>query len=260
MLSCAHANVTIDILKSAFLKERKGAEKVPRRRRRLPKEAIKLIKAEKSSYTKIQEKVRKRWGIKIAKSTVSYYKRQRPRIKPINLEAIPEEDWHWLQGLFSADGSKTISQDKYGKHYIVKISLSKKHDLPIAKKCVQILKAIGPSPTTITEGNCLRVKASSKSLFNALSKKPPKERLSPAYVGGAIDGDGWIDHHAIQFGQSKIPELFDAIAEFFDSIGMPVATWCSEKSYRRMYIPYSTLKSSGVLRYSLKAQSIHPTS
>ena len=226
-------------------------------RRRLPKEVIRFIKAEKSSYRKIQEKVRKLWGIKIAKSTVSYYKRQRPRIKPIDLEATPEEDWLWLQGLFSADGNKTISKDKYGKHYIVKISLNKKYDLPIAKKCMQILKAIGPSPTMITEGNCLRVKASSKLLFSALSKKPPKERLSPAYIAGAIDGDGWIDHHAMQFGQSKIPELFDGIADFFSRIGMPVATWCSDKIYRRMYIPYSTLRSSGVLHHSLKAQSIY---
>jgi len=233
---------------------------VPYRRKRLPKKAIEFIKAEKSSYRKIQEKVSKRWGIKIAKSTVSYYKHQRPRIKPINLETILEEDWHWLQGLFSADGSKTISQDKYGKHYIVKISLSKKYDLPMARKCMQVLKAMGLSPTMITEGNCLRVKASSKSLFSALSKKPPKERLSAAYVAGAIDGDGWIDHHALQFGQSMIPKLFDGITDFFNRRGIPVATWSSEKSYRRMYIPYSTIKSSGVLRYSIKAQSLYPTS
>lgn len=230
---------------------------MPHIRRRLPKEVIRFIKAEKSSYTKIQEKIRKRWGTKIAKSTVSYYKRQRPRIKPIDSEAIPQEDWRWVQGLFSADGNKTISKDKCGKHYIVKISLNKKYDLPIAKNCMQILKAIGPSPTIITEGNCLRVKASSKLLFNVLGKKPPKERFSSAYIAGAIDGDGWIDHHAMQFGQSKIPELFDGIADFFNKIGTPVATWCSEKNYRRMYIPYSTLSSSGVLRYSLKAQSIY---
>lgn len=229
---------------------------MPYKRKRLPEEVIKFIKAEKSSYTKIQEKVRKHWGIKIAKSTVSYYKRQRPRVKPIDLGAIPQEDWHWLQGLFSADGNKTISKGRYGKHYIVRISLSKKHDLPVAKKCVQILKAIGLSPTMIIEGKCLRLKASSKLLFSALSKKPPKEKLSAAYVAGAIDGDGWIDHHAIQFGQSKIPELFDGIVDFFNSIGMPVTTWRSEKNYRRMYIPYSTLESSGVLRYSLKAQNI----
>jgi len=233
---------------------------LPHTCKRLPKEVITFIKAEKSSYREIQEKVRKRWGIKIAKSTVSYYKRQRPRIKPIDLEAVPQEDWHWLQGLFSADGSKTISQDKYGKHYIVKISLSKEHDLPIARKCMKVLEAIGLSPKMITEGNCLRVKASSKSLFSALSKKPPREGLSAAYVAGAIDGDGWIDHHAIQFGQSKMPELFDGIADFFNLKGMPVATWGSEKSYRRMYIPYPTLRSSGVLRYSLKSQSIHLTS
>lgn len=238
----------------------KEPKKVTHTRKRLPKEVIAFVKAEKSSYTKIQEKIRKRWGMKIAKSTVSYYRRQRPRIKPIDLEAIPEEDWHWLQGLFSADGNKTISKDKYGKHYIVKISLNKKYDLPIAKKCMRILKAIGPSPTMITEGNCLRVKVSSKLLFSALSKKPPKEGLSAAYVAGAIDGDGWIDHHAIQFGQSKIPELFDGIADFFDRKGLPVATWSSKKSYRRMYIPYSTLRSSGVLNYSIKAQNIYQAS
>jgi len=165
---------------------------LPHAHKRLPKEVIAFIKAEKSSYTKIQEKVGKLWGIKVAKSTVGYYKRQRPRIKPINLEAIPQEDWHWLQGLFSADGNKTISKDRYGKHYIIKMSLNKKYDLPIAEKCMQILKAIGLSPTMIVEGNCLRVKASSKSLFNTLSKKPTKEKLSAAYVAGAIDGDGWI--------------------------------------------------------------------
>ena len=183
--------MTTDILKSDFLKERKGGEKVPHRRRRLPKEAIKLIKSEKSSYTKIQEKIRKRWGLEIAKSTVSYYKRQRHRIKPIDLEAIPQEDWQWFQGLFSADGSKTISKDKYGRHYIVRISLSKEHDLPIARKCMQILKAIGLSPTTITEGNCLRVKASSKSLFSTLSKSPPKrdyQRLTSQEPSTATDG------------------------------------------------------------------------
>lgn len=233
---------------------------MPHTRKRLQKEVFKFIKAEKTSYTKIQEKVRKRWGTKIAKSTISYYKRERPRIKPIKLEATPQEDWHWLQGLFSADGSKIISKDKYGKHYIVKISLNRKYDLPITEKCMRILKAIGLSPTMITEGNCLRVKVSSKLLFNALSKKPPKERFSPAYIAGAIDGDGWIDHHAIQFGQSKIPELFDGIAGFFNRIGMPVATWSSKKSYRRMYIPYSTLRSSNVLDYSVKAQSIYKAS
>lgn len=256
--SSVNNRMTIGIL-TILDKENKRA-RVSRARKRLPKEVISFIKAEESSYIRIQEKVRKRWGIEIAKSTVSYYKCQRPRIKLMELEAILQEDWHWLQGLFSSDGSKTISKDRYGKHYIVKINLNKKYDLPIAEKSMRILKTTKLSPMMITEGNCLRVKISSKSLFNALSKKPPKERLSPAYLPGAIDGDGWIDHHAIQFGQSMIPELFDGIADFFNIRGMPVATWCSKKNYQRMYIPYSTLKSSGVLHYSLKVQNIHPSS
>jgi len=227
-------------------------------RKRLPKEVIMFIKAEKSSYKDVQEKIRKHFGTKIAESTVSYYKRRKPRIKPMVLEAISQEDWHWLQGLFSADGNKIISKDKYGKHYIVRISLDKRHDIPVAEKCIRIVKAIGLTPTVFSEGNCLRVKISSKLLFNVLSKKPDKSSITPAYIAGAIDGDGWIDKGAIQFGQSHVPELFDALIDFFNRLGTPVKKWSSKykNAYRRMYIPYSVIKSSGVLLHSVKAQSI----
>jgi hypothetical protein len=241
------------------VEKEEGAKKTSQRGKRLPKEVITFIKAENLPYTKIQEKVRKRFGIKIAKSTVGYYKRQKPRIKPIDLETIPQEDWHWLQGLFSADGNKIISKDKYGKHYIIRISLDKKHDISVAEKCIRIVKAIGLTPTVLSEGNCLRVKISSKLLFNALSKRPDKSGISPAYVAGAIDGDGSIDKGAVQFGQSHVPELFDAIAVFFMKVGMPVATWTQKgtSKYRRMYIPFPVIKSAGVLPHSVKAQGIH---
>jgi len=231
---------------------------VPHTHKRLPNEVIKVIKAEKLSYRKIQEKIKKLWGIKIAKSTVSYYKRRKPRIKPLYLEAITLEDWHWFQGLFSADGNKIISKDKYGRHYIVRISLDRKFDFPVAKKCIRIVKAIGLTPTVLSEGNCLRVKISSKLLFSALSKTPDKSIITSAYVAGAIDGDGWIDKGAIQFGQSHVPELFDALVDFFNRLGTPVKEWSSKSksAYRRMYIPYSVIKSSHVLSHSIKAQSI----
>ena len=210
------------------------------------------------SYTKIQEKVEKHWGVRIAKSTVGYYKRQKPRIKPMHLEAISQEDWHWLQGLFSADGSKIVSKDKYGKHYVVRISLDKKHDYAVAEKCIRIIRGIGLTPSVFSEGNCIRVKISSKLLFNALSKVPIKSDITPAFVAGAIDGDGWTDKGAIQFGQSHVPELFDTIADFFMKIGMPVATWTQKGTpkYRRMYIPFSVIKSADVLPHSVRAQGI----
>jgi len=227
-------------------------------RKRLPKEVIMFIKAEKSSYKDVQEKIRKHFGTKIAESTVSYYKRRKPRIKPMVLEAISQEDWHWLQGLFSADGNKIISKDKHGKHYVVRISLDKKSDLPVAEKCIRIVKAIGLTPTVLSEGNCLRLKISSKLLFNALRKVPVRSDITPAYVAGAIDGDGWIDKGAIQFGQSHVPEFFDALADFFDRLDTPVKQWSSQykSAYRRMYIPYSVIKSSGILPHSVKTQSI----
>ncbi len=227
-----------------------------KKRKRHLKKVIEFIKTENASYREIQKKLKEKFGIDVPKSTISYYKRRKTRTKHLNFDSITCEEWDWFRGLFSADGTKYISQDKYGKHYIVKISLSKKHDAPIATKCINVLKAIGIKPTLITEKNCLRIKVSSKQLFYALNKHPP-ENLTPAYIAGAIDGDGWIDHNvAIQFGQSAIPELFDKILEFFKEIGISVAVWETKRGYRRMYISYSVLKQSGILNFSIKAQQI----
>ena len=227
-----------------------------KKRKRHLKKVIEFIKTENASYREIQKKLKEKFGIDVPKSTISYYKRRKTRTKHLNFDSITCEEWDWLRGLFSADGTKYISRDKYGKHYIVKISLSKKHDAPIATKCINVLKAIGIKPTLITEKNCLRIKVSSKQLFYALNKHPP-ESLTPAYIAGAIDGDGWIDHNvAIQFGQSAIPELFDKILEFFKKIEVTVAIWETKRGYRRMYISYSVLKQSGILNFSIKAQQI----
>ena len=210
------------------------------------------------SYREIKDKIRLKWKIEVAKSTISYYKRHKPRIKPLRLDAIPTEDWQWFQGLFSADGNKIISKDKYGKHYVIRISLDKTHDSSIAEKCVRIVKAMGLVPTILSWGNCLTIKISSKQLFNTLNKIPEKSSVTAAYVAGAIDGDGWIDHRAIQFGQSHVPELFDSILDFFQRLNVHIGTWTKidEPNYRRMYIPFSILKSTGILFHSIKAQRI----
>ena len=226
--------------------------------KRLSKEVVSFIKEEKSSYREIKDKIKLNWKIEVAKATISYYKRKKPRIKPLNLDGILTEDWNWLQGLFSADGNKIISKDKYGKHYIVRISLDKTRDSSIAEKCAQIVKAIGLVPTKLFTGNCLTIKTSSKLLFNALNKKPNRLSVTPAYVAGAIDGDGWIDHRAIQFGQSRVPELFDEIFDFFRRCNIQIGIWTvgDNQGYRRMYIPFSVLKSTGILAHSIKAQRI----
>jgi len=224
--------------------------------KRLPKEVVALIKSQKSSYKKTQDDVEKLWKIRVPKSTISYYRHQQARTKIIDLEAVPKEDWDWFQGLFSADGNKTLNQGKFGKHYIIRISLNRKDDSSIAKKCMHILRAIGPKPMIVAQGNCLQVRVSSKRLYFALDKKPPENGVSPAFVAGAIDGDGAVDHHAIQFGQSRVPELFDGIALFFKRSGRPVSIWNARNNYRRMYVSYETLKKSLVLNFSLRAQGI----
>jgi intein-encoded DNA endonuclease-like protein len=228
------------------------------RGKRLPREVIRFIKEENASYREIKDKIRLKWNIEVAKSTISYYKRQKPRIKPLSLDAIPTEDWNWLQGLFSADGNKIISKDKYGKHYVVRISLDKTSDSLIAEKIVRIVKAIGLVPTRLLRGNCVTIKISSKLLFNALNKIPEKSSVTAAYIAGAIDGDGWVDHRAIQFGQSRVPELFDAVLDFFNGLNLQIETWTKrdEPNYRRMYIPFSVLKSRDILKHSIKAQRL----
>jgi len=102
----------------------------------------------------------------------------------------------------------------------------------------------------------LTIKISSKLLFNALNKKPEKSSVTAAYVAGAIDGDGWVDHRAIQFGQSHVPELFDEISDFFERINVQIGTWTKsdEPNYRRMYIPLLVLESTGIKIHSIKAQ------
>ena len=226
--------------------------------KRLPREIVRFIKEENASYRQIRDAIRLKWNIEVAKSTISYYRRKKPRLKPMSLDAITMEDWNWLQGLFSADGNKMVSKDKYGKHYIVRIALDKTHDSLIAEKCARIIKDIGLVPTMLYWGNCLTIKISSKLLFNALSKIPDKASVTAAYVAGAIDGDGWVDHRAIQFGQSHVPELFDEISDFFKRLTMQIGTWTKsdEPNYRRMYIPFTVLKSTGIIAHSIKAQRI----
>ena len=126
------------------------------------------------------------------------------------------------------------------------------------EKCARIIKAIGLVPTRLYLGNCLTIKISSKLLFNALNKNPDKSSVTAAYGAGAIDGDGWVDHRAIQFGQSHVPELFDGILDFFSKQNLRIGTWTKgdELNYRRMYIPFSVLKSTGILEHSIKAQRL----
>lgn len=160
--------------------------------------------------------------------------------------------------IVSADGNKIISKDKYGKHYVVRVSLGKTNDSLIAEKCIRIIKAIGLIPTTLCCGNCLTIKISNKLLFNALYKIPEKSSVTAAFVAGAIDGDGWVGHRAIQFGQSRVPALFDAISDYFQRYTLLVGTWTKgdESNYRRMYMPLSVLKLTGIMEHSIKAQRI----
>lgn len=138
--------------------------------------------------------------------------------------------------------------------------MDKTRDSLIAEKCVRIVKAIGLVPTILFRGNCLIIKISSKLLFNELNKIP-ENNVTAAYVAGAIDGDGWVDHKAIQFGQSHVPELFDEILNFFRRLNLQVGTWTksNEQNYRRMYIPLTVLQSTGIFQHSVKAQSITAT-
>ena len=82
-------------------------------KQRYPKKIIEFIKTEDAPYGEIQRKLKEKFGVEISKSTISYYRQRKTRTTRLNFNSITCEEWDWLQGLFSADGNKYISQDKY---------------------------------------------------------------------------------------------------------------------------------------------------
>jgi len=159
---------------------------------RLPTDVVEFIKLPSdTSYSGLSRDIFRKFGIFVGKSTISYYKRSNPRIKPVDFSTIQKWELEWLFGLYFADGSKFFERGHYG--YTIKFALDCERDKDIAERVIKILQKLGLKPTISIDRKVLVIRVFSKELYSVF---PPKsEFYKPkdifAFVAGLIDGDGW---------------------------------------------------------------------
>ena len=188
----------------------------------LPESARKFILQTSGSYKLIRERVEMRWGRRISKGTLSYYRGARSgRSRRARFDAVSRADWDWLVGLYYADGSKF--KDKW-KHVVV-FSLSKSDELAIVK-LLKILKTLGLGHSILTKPGygALNIRIYNKDLFNAIPNK--KDTFHPsnplAFVAGLFDGDGYVSmmgRETWRFSQASYPHLARQVHETLSHYG-----------------------------------------
>lgn len=159
----------------------------------LPKDIRAFIKnAESLSYSEIIGEVKRRWGIELSKSTLSYYRsRGISRTRSINPARLEDWEWDWLLGLYYADGTKYTDANY---HYTIKFSLQFNEE-EIVRRLVNLLNRLGDvKPWIRKDKRCIYVLVCSKRLYELLPKKdnPYKPRDELGFLAGLIDGDGSI--------------------------------------------------------------------
>lgn len=159
--------------------------------RKLSIDVIKCIKSTDKSYSQLIREVYRTYGITIGKSLISYYKKTKPRIKPIDLSAISECELEWLFGLYYADGCKFIDRCYM---YVISFALDEKRDKDISERVITLLRRIGLKPIAYVDKGVFRIKVLSKMLYEIFPSKSklyePKDVF--AFVAGLIDGDGSV--------------------------------------------------------------------
>ena len=135
---------------------------------RLSRDIINYIKTADASYSKIITQVEKRYGRKISKGLVSYYRGKREgRTKSFHKENAEQTEWDWLIGLYYSDGCKFKSRGKY----IVVFALSKNEQM-IFNKLLAILSKISLKTSVyFSMDNTIFAKVFSKQFYLALPNK-----------------------------------------------------------------------------------------
>lgn len=174
------------------------------------------------SYKFIRERVETRWGKRVSKGTLSYYRGARSgRSRKARFDALSPADWDWLVGLYYADGSKF--KDKW-KHVIV-FSLSKSDELA-TEKLLKTLRTLELSSSTLTKPGygALNIRIYSKDLFTAIPSK--RDTYHPSYplafVAGLFDGDGYVrmmERERWRFSQASYPHLARQVHEILSQYG-----------------------------------------
>lgn len=159
----------------------------------LTRKIISFIKNFDGSYSEIIKEAKRRFDVRLAKSTISYYRSDgKLRIKVLDFDAIEKSEWDWLVGLYYADGYR-----RKGRNYSYRIEfyLTYQADKNILQKLCSILQRMGLHSQIFIRGNRWIVRTVSRCLF----ERPPikRERYHPtsmaAFVSGLIDGDGNIE-------------------------------------------------------------------
>lgn len=175
---------------------------------RLPLHVIEFIKREDKKYSELIRNVWEKFGLQIGKSTVSYYKRSKPRTKDIDFSLVSQWEMEWLLGLYFADGSKFFEKQHYD--YTIKLALDYKRDKDIVERVVKILQKMGLTPTISRQKGALIIRVFSKNLYGSFPSKTefykPKNIL--AFVSGLIDGDGcaakWLGAFIVQYNHASL--------------------------------------------------------
>ncbi len=177
---------------------------------RISPEVVEFIKsASGTSYSRLIKDISRIFGVYVGKSTISYYKRSRSRIKSIDVSTVQKWELEWLFGLYFADGSKFFDQKRYD--YTIKFSLDSQRDTDIADRATKMLQRIGLEPTLSIYKRVLSIRVFSKELYKIFPTKSeiyiPKDIF--AFVAGLIDGDGSVYKGEMRacIVQKKHPEL-----------------------------------------------------
>jgi len=205
---------------------------------RLPKSSLKFIKNSNSSYTTIQKKLKKKFGVEISKSLLSYYKRKKSRLIKLNFNKLTTEETDWLNGIFIADGCKykTKSYD-----YTIKFALDNMKDKEIANKLCYIFEKLGCKYSFYNQKNALIIKTYSKQFFEKLPTKNIlfKPKNEEALLAGLIDGDGCKQGNSavlVQYNNIETMKYLSKILNFKQKI-FPVSTNFGLSIRRQYYIP-----------------------
>jgi len=180
----------------------------------------------------------------------------------LNFNDIAQEEWDWLVGLYLADGSKF--KEKH-RAYRIFFYLDPKKDRNILLKLSHILKSLGLRENTRIVARSLRVRVTSKELYDKLLiKNSNKQNYFPikidAFIAGFFDGDGFIRSSKLEMGfsQSTVKWICNFIANYFISKG--VNPWVFKK-YRNSFYYTTSLKNvinnTNVIDFMVKAGG-HP--
>jgi hypothetical protein len=248
----------------------------------LPDELKKYIYSSTSSYQKIIEEKKHKWGRTVAKSTISYHKKKSPfRSRFYNAAGTDHDvsrltEWEkgYVIGFFAGDGS-TCRSSKYIR--IVKFYLNAQRERLLAQNLVDILQKANLRPRLILPSgkNVLIVEADSKALYEMIcqylywenhqktytislrsTQLPPK--FIEGFVGGMADSDGGAEGSNMWYQFASVSKkLIEQLYQILVSLGLraKIRTYISKRK-NRVPIHFVRIPTKEAKRFSMKLNLI----